>query len=44
MPPTDTNTPALPADDLARKLAFSDSEHDKNLVHLGIVGDTYPSR
>jgi quercetin dioxygenase-like cupin family protein len=41
MSTTHPNTASLPADDLARKLAFSDPEHDKNLVHLGIVGDTY---
>jgi quercetin dioxygenase-like cupin family protein len=41
MSATDTNAPTLPADNLARKLAFSDPESDKNLVHLAIVGDTY---
>jgi quercetin dioxygenase-like cupin family protein len=41
MPAIDPNAPTLPADDLARKLAFSDPEHDTKLEHFGVVGDTY---
>jgi quercetin dioxygenase-like cupin family protein len=37
----DATIAALPADDLARNLTFSDPEHDQKLEHLGIVGDTY---
>jgi quercetin dioxygenase-like cupin family protein len=31
----------IPADNLLRKLAVADSNKDKSLRHLGIVGDTY---
>ena len=31
----------IPADSLLRKLAVADSNKDKSLRHLGIVGDTY---
>ncbi len=41
MPATDPNTLALPADDLTRHLTFSDPEGDKEMVHLGVAGDTY---
>ncbi len=34
-------TPAIPSDDLQRSLALARPDTDQNLIHIGIVGDTY---
>ena len=36
-----SNTAALPADDLDRQLKIARPDTDENLPHLGLVGDTY---
>jgi quercetin dioxygenase-like cupin family protein len=42
---TDSPTPAasttIPPDDLSRGLTVARPDHDQNLPHLGLVGDTY---
>lgn len=41
MPDGQTQTPALPPDDLNRALAFANPDKQGKLPHIGLVGDTY---
>ncbi|BEP14718.1 hypothetical protein acdb102_30290 [Acidothermaceae bacterium B102] len=36
-----TETPPVPADDLARRLVVARPDTDPSLTHIGLVGDTY---